>query len=280
MRRLRLALALFVVTMLGLAIWAFWIEPASLTVREHELHLPGWPQELAGLRVAALSDFHVGSPYNGIDKLQQIVALTNRSEPDLVVLLGDFVVHGVVGGERVPPSRIAPVLSNLEAPLGVWAVLGNHDWWYSFDGVRKPLNLQGIEVLEDQAVEISSTGSTFWLVGIGDAWAGNPDIGAALESVPDDAPVLAITHNPDVFPEIPDRVSLTVAGHTHGGQVAVPLLGRPVVPSVHGQRYAVGWIVEEDRHLFVTPGLGTSIIPVRLLVPPEISILKLYPAGR
>ncbi len=280
MRRLKLALALFAVAILGLAIWAFWIEPASITVREHELHLPGWPQELAGLRVAALSDFHVGSPYNGIDKLQQIVALTNRSKPDLIVLLGDFVVHGVVGGARVPPARIAPVLSNLEAPLGVWAVLGNHDWWYSFEGVRKPLSVHGIKVLEDQAVQISSTGSTFWLVGIGDAWAGNPDIGAALESVPDDAPVLAITHNPDVFPEIPDRASLTVAGHTHGGQVALPLLGRPVVPSVHGQRYAAGWVVEEDRHLFVTPGLGTSIIPVRFLVPPEISLLKLYPARR
>ena len=278
MRRLRSALALFTATMLGLAVWAFWIEPASLAVREYELHLPGWPRELAGLRVAALSDFHVGSPYNGIDKLQQIVALTNRSDPDLIVLLGDFVVHGVVGGRRIPPARIAPVLSNLEAPLGVWAVLGNHDWWHSFEGVRKPLSLQGIKVLEDQAVEISSSGATFWLAGIGDAWAGNPDIPAALEAVPHDAPVLAITHNPDIFTDMPDRVSLTVAGHTHGGQVALPLLGPPVVPSVHGQRYAAGWIVEEDRHLFVTPGLGTSIIPVRFLVPPEISILNLYPA--
>ncbi len=278
MRRLQPALALFVATMLGLAIWAFWIEPASLTVREYELHLPRWPPELAGLRVAALSDFHVGSPYNGIDKLQQIVALTNRSDPDLVVLLGDFVVHGIVGGTRIPPERIAPVLSNLEAPLGVWAVLGNHDWWYSFEGVRKPLSVQGIKVLENRAVEISSSGWTFWLVGIEDAWAGNPDIPAALKAVPPDAPVLAITHNPDIFTDMPDRVSLTVAGHTHGGQVALPLLGPPVVPSVHGQRYAAGWIVEEDRHLFVTPGLGTSIMPVRFLVPPEISILKLYPA--
>ena len=278
MRRLRPALALFTAMMVGLAVWAFWIEPASLTVREYELRLPGWPRELAGLRVAALSDFHVGSPYNGIDKLQRIVALTNRSDPDLVVLLGDFVAHGVVGGRRIPPRRIAPVLSNLEAPLGVWAVLGNHDWWHSFEGVRKPLSVQGIKVLEDQAVEISSSGATFWLAGIGDAWAGNPDIPAALEAVPHDAPVLAITHNPDIFTDMPDRVSLTVAGHTHGGQVALPLLGPPVVPSVHGQRYAAGWIVEEDRHLFVTPGLGTSIIPVRFLVPPEISILNLYPA--
>ena len=280
MRRLRLALAPFVAAALGLSIWAFWIEPASLTVREHDLQLPRWPSELAGLRVAALSDLHVGSPYHGIDKLQQIVALTNRSDPDLIVLLGDFVVHGVVGGTRIPPERIAAVLSNLEAPLGVWAVLGNHDWWYSFEGVRKPLSARGIKVLEDQAVEISSSGTTFWLAGIGDAWAGNADIPSALKSVPDDATVLAITHNPDIFTDMPDRVSLTVAGHTHGGQVALPLLGPPVVPSVHGQRYAAGWIVEEERHLFVTPGLGTSIISVRFLVPPEISILKLYPAKR
>ncbi len=278
MQRPRPTLALFIATMLGLAIWAFWIEPASLVVREYELRLPGWPGELAGLRVAALSDFHVGSPYNGIDKLQRIVALTNRSDPDLIVLLGDFVVHGVVGGARVPPARIAPVLGNLEAPLGIWAVLGNHDWWYSFEGVRRPLNTQGIEVLEDRAVEISSGDSVFWLAGVGDAWAGNPDIPAALASAPPGAPVLAITHNPDVFTNMPDRVSLTLAGHTHGGQVALPLVGRPIVPSLHGQRYAAGWIIEENRHLFVTPGLGTSIIPVRFRVPPEISVLTLYPA--
>ena len=95
---------------------------------------------------------------------------------------------------------------------------------------------------------------------------------------PPNAPLLAITHNPDVFTDMPDRVSLTLAGHTHGGQVALPLIGRPIVPSLHGQRYAAGWIVEENRHLFVTPGLGTNIIPVRFRVPPEISVLTLYPA--
>ena len=118
----------------------------------------------------------------------------------------------------------------------------------------------------------------FWLAGIGDFWEGRHDVGATLASVPLGQPVLAFTHNPDVFPEIPERVSLTVAGHTHGGQVYIPLVGRPVVPSRYGQRYAIGHIVENGRHLFVTPGLGTSIIPVRFLVPPEVSVLELQAA--
>jgi hypothetical protein len=91
--------------------------------------------------------------------------------------------------------------------------------------------------------------------------------------VSDDAPVLAFTHNPDVFPHVPARVALTIAGHTHGGQVVLPLLGRPLVPSAYGQRYAIGHVEEDGRHLFVSSGLGTSIFPVRFGVPPEISIV-------
>ena len=119
---------------------------------------------------------------------------------------------------------------------------------------------------------------SFLVGGLGDFWEGRHDVGATLASVPSGQPVLAFTHNPDVFPEIPERVSLTVAGHTHGGQVYIPLVGRPVVPSRYGQRYAIGHIVENGRHLFVTPGLETSIIPVRFLVPPEVSVLELQAA--
>src|SRR5207342_2035864 len=116
-----------------------------------------------------------------------------------------------------------------------------------------------IPVLEDQAVEIRRGDAHFWLIGIGDFWEGRHDVRKALAGVTDDAPRLLITHNPDIFPTISDRFSLLIAGHTHGGQVQLPLLGRPIVPSKYGQRFAYGHVIEDRRHLFVSPGLGTSI---------------------
>jgi predicted MPP superfamily phosphohydrolase len=116
-----------------------------------------------------------------------------------------------------------------------------------------------------------------WLAGISDKMTRHPDAVAALAGVPAEATVLAMTHNPDIFPGIPGRVALTVAGHTHGGQVRLPLLGALVVPSQYGERYAAGHVVEDGRHLFVTTGVGTSIYALRLGVPPEIVVLTLTP---
>ena len=118
-----------------------------------------------------------------------------------------------------------------------------------------------------------------WVAGVGDYWAERYDVSKALFALPLGVPAIGLTHNPDLFPEIPDRFSLIVAGHTHGGQVYLPFLGRLIVPSEYGQRYAIGHVIEGGRHLFVTPGVGTSIIPVRFLVPPEISVLELQSGG-
>jgi predicted MPP superfamily phosphohydrolase len=137
--------------------------------------------------------------------------------------------------------------------------------------VRRAFEDAGIEVLDDEATRIRD----FWLVGLGDWWEAPPDVPKALAGVDDDAPVVALTHNPDVFPEIPPRVLLNLAGHTHGGQVRIPFFGTPIVPSRYGERYVHGLITENGRHLFVTSGLGTSIIPARFRVPPEIAILRL-----
>jgi hypothetical protein len=141
--------------------------------------------------------------------------------------------------------------------------------------VRKALEAISIPVLEDRAASISHGSCHFWLAGVSDWWEGPHDIARALEAVPPGAPTILFTHNPDLFPEVPPHVTLTIAGHTHGGQVYVPGIGRPIVPSAYGERFAIGHIVEGERHLFVSSGIGTSIIPVRFLVPPEISILTL-----
>jgi predicted MPP superfamily phosphohydrolase len=254
--------------------WGFAIEPASLRSENYPLAIPGWPPSCNGLRIAVLADLHVGSPFNGLDKLDRVIARTEQTHPDLILLAGDYVIaRRMLGGIFAPPEAIAASLRKLAAPLGVWSVLGNHDWWFDAPRVRRALSSVGIPVLEDAATRIDGGACRFWLVGISDYWEGKHDVPAALEQVTDAGPVLALTHNPDVFPDVPARVSLTIAAHTHGGQVYIPLIGRPIVPSRYGARYAIGHVVEEGRHLFVSPGLGTSIIPVRFLVPPEISVL-------
>lgn len=266
--------ALAVVVVLA-GLWAFWLEPASLTVREYRVVLPEWPQPLSGLRIAVLSDLHVGSPFNGLDRLREVVERTNAERPDLTLLTGDYVIQGVPGGTFVEPADIAPELAKLEARLGVFAVMGNHDWWLEEpQEVIDAFRAHEIPLLDNRSVEIRAAES-FWLAGIGDWWEGNPNVAAALAAVPAEAPRLLFTHNPDVFPTILERADLTIAGHTHGGQVFLPLLGRLVVPSDYGERYAKGLIEEGGKRLFVSTGVGTSILPVRFLTPPEISVLEI-----
>ncbi len=259
------------------ALWAFEIEPGMLVVRHLRMELPGWKSDL---RMAVLSDLHIGSPHVGLDKLRLIVEKTNAEQPEIVVLLGDFVTGGPNGrrsGGFVEPEPIAEELKKLHAPLGVYAVLGNHDWWYDGEHVRRALTAAGIPVLENQAIHIGTVdvGNAFWLGGIADQWTRDPDIDGTLKQVSGDDPVVLITHNPDIFPEVPARVSLTLAAHTHGGQVQLPIVGTLITTSKLG--YNAGEFVKQGRHLFVTTGIGTSILPVRLGVPPEIVILTLSP---
>lgn len=276
-RRLRAWAAGIVGPLITLGLWAFWLEPASLTVAEHELVLR-WPGERS-LRVAVLTDLHVGSPFNGMSKLRSTVDRTNAAQPDLVCILGDLVIQGVLGGHFVPPEEIVVELARLHAAAGVVAVLGNHDGWLDHDRVRRAVETIGIRVVEDTATRINTPAGLLWVAGLSDLWTGRHDLSAALAAVADaDTPVLLLTHNPDVFPIVPDRVTLTLAGHTHGGQVRLPFAGALIVPSKFGQRFAAGHVVEGGRHLFVATGVGTSILPVRFRVPPAVTLLTLGPA--
>lgn len=273
----RLLLAALVACLGGL-VWGFWLEPQRLVVTRAELSLPRWPAQLTGLRVALLSDLHVGSPHQDLEALDRLVERTNAESPDLTLLAGDYLINDVIGGSFVEPEPIAKALSRLRARLGVYAVLGNHDWWHDGETVRRAFQAQGIKVLEGDAVRLESAGTAFYLVGLPDQMARKADPRFAMAGVPPGAPSLVLVHEPDVFASFPElglSPSLTLAGHTHGGQVWLPGLGRRVVPSEFGQRYAYGHVVEEGRDLFVTAGVGTSIIPVRFLVPPEIALLTL-----
>ena len=250
-----------------------------------------WPADLR-LRIVALADVHMAPPHMTPARLEAIVARAAALQGDLVVLLGDYAAGIRFVSGRVAPGETARILATLRAPLGTWAILGNHDWLddpVAQQRRRGPtlwhaaLQGAGIPVLENRAVRLSWQDRAFWLAGIGSQWAFDPwrprsgvdDLdGTLAPTLADDAPVILLAHEPDVFARVPPRVALTLCGHTHGGQVRV--FGySPVVPSNYGNRFAYGHIVEEDRHLIVSGGLGCSLAPIRFGVPPEITVVEL-----
>lgn len=263
---------------LATAAYATLVEPRRLRVKRRTLRLPNWPHALDGLTVAVISDLHAGAPQIDEDALTGIVARANRTRPDLVVLLGDHVDDDHHFGDEIPPERVANTLGALEAPRGVVAVLGNHDWLAGGHRVASALRDNGITVLENDA---TPAGPGLYVAGVGDATERTADMNEALDAVEDPhAAVLLLTHDPDVFPRVPDRPALTLAGHTHGGQIDIPGARRAWIPSRFGARYATRrHVVENGRHLLLSPGVGTSGWPVRLAARPEIPIVTLRPAG-
>ena len=280
-------------------------QPFALGVTRYLVEPSTWPISLK-LRLAVIADLHVCEPWMGLAKLERIVEATNALRPDAVLLLGDYVAgwRMLRWAKDVPHLEWAKVLGQLKAPLGAHAVLGNHDWWEAPEvqasrrgvvPVQRALEAFDIPVYENSAVRLEKGGEPFWIAGLGDQIAffathdewlkktGSPhvrrfvsraDIGATLGMVTDDAPVVLMAHEPDIFPEVPERVAVTVSGHTHGGQVRFAGYS-PIVPSDYGQRYAYGHVVENNRHLIVSGGLGCSQAPVRLGVEPEIVVLDI-----
>ncbi len=260
------------------AVYAGAVEPEGLIVTRYAPAPRTWP---AGqkLTITAIADLHAGGPDMQIEHVREVVDRANALHSDLIVLLGDFIAWYKFPFVRVPDPLWAAELKRLSAPLGAWAVLGNHDWWHGLPGVRGALASAGIPILENDAVLLGPPRQKFWLAGLGDQLAypigrgrflGVDDLPWTMTKIKTDDPVLLLAHEPDIFPRVPARVALTLAGHTHGGQVRVPLIWPLFVPSKYGARYAYGHVIEHGRHLIVSGGLGTSTIPARLGVPPEI----------
>src|SRR5262245_44307585 len=230
-------------------------------VTRYDLRLRRWPDDLP-LTIAAIADVHACKPWMEAERIRSIVQATNELKADLIVLLGDYVAglrHYRTG--EVHSDEWSKLLAGLKAPLGVHAILGNHDWWSDRTAqsngrgptfTRVALERAGIPVYENDAVRLTKSGQRFWLAGLGDQLAfqasrlrypgrrlGVDDLGATLRKVPGGEPVILLAHEPDILPQVPERVSLVLSGHTHGGQVR--LFGwSPVVPSRYGNRYAYG----------------------------------------
>jgi predicted MPP superfamily phosphohydrolase len=263
-------------------------------VTRYDTALRHWPDDLR-LTIAVISDLHACEPWMTIDRVRSIVDQTNALNADLVVLLGDFVAGMRLRTSEVRSDQWSKALAGMKAPLGVHAVLGNHEWWDDRAAQsrregptvsRLALERAGIPVYENDVVRLTKSGRSFWLAGLGDQLAfwpsrrrfpgrkfGVDDLPATLAKVPEGDPVILLAHEPDILPRVPERVSLVLSGHTHGGQVR--LFGwSPVVPSRFGNRYAYGH-VREQCDLIVSGGLGCAIIPVRFGMPPEIVLVSI-----
>lgn len=272
---LRRCLAVAMAAGLALAAYGVLIEPGRLVLRQVAMASPGWPAGAPPLTIAVLGDIHAGAPHIDEAKIEAIVRRTNAARPDLVLLLGDYVIHGVLGGRFIDPETTAGILAGLSAPLGTYAVLGNHDWHYDGRRVAKALQAAGIGVLEDEAARIARAGDAFWIAGLADDTKRRPDGVKALAAVPPGAPVVMLMHDPAAMDQVPQWAALSLAAHTHGGQVYLPWLFPPLTPGRAGPEYAYGRIAIDDKPLFVTGGIGTSILPIRINMPPEIVILTL-----
>lgn len=264
-----------------LVVWAVWIEPHRFELRELVVEPRDWPAARPPFKIAVLSDLHVGSPSVSLVTLSEIVGRTNLAQPDIGVLAGDFMVGTtLVGAERIAPEPIAEVLSGLRARYGVFAVLGNHDWWFGGERVALSLERAGITVLENRAVEVTTADGPVWVVGIADDISRIPDVASALSEVRSGDAAIILMHDPATFAAVPSGPYVSIAGHTHGGQVRLPFVGALWVPSRAPRRWIYGHIVEDGRHLVVSAGIGTSIFPVRFNMPPEIVVLTVQAPNR
>lgn len=265
-----------------------------LRLTQYGLSPRQWPADFP-LRIAVIADLHACDPWMSLDRIEEIVERTNALHPDVIVMLGDYVAGHRHVTRFIPASEWASVLAGLKAPLGVHAILGNHDYWedkavqragQGTTVARRALESVGIPVYENDVQRLTKDGRSFWLAGLGDQLAylpaqrfrqigrvGVDDLGATLAKITDNAPVILLAHEPDIALRVPSRVALQLSGHTHGGQIR--LLGwSPAVPKRHGMRLAYGHM-RTKCDVIVSGGLGCSIMPFRIGVPPEIVLVTL-----
>jgi predicted MPP superfamily phosphohydrolase len=267
--------ALSLVLLLVLAAFVAWtlIEPRTLRVSEVTVTSPDLPAEFSGTRAAFFADVHAG-PYYSRRRVAKLVDRVNALHPDIILIGGDNV-----GGRSNGASSFYPEAARLRAPLGVYGVLGNHDYWEG-EAVAKRLSARaGIRLLDNTNVPVRKGAAAIRLGGVEDLWAGHPDFAKAARGISPNDFALLLCHNPDALanglPDSPDVWDVALTGHMHAGQITFFGLWAPIVPSAYGQRYRVGWVEENGCLILITTGVGEVTLPVRFFAPPEINLITL-----
>jgi uncharacterized protein len=242
-----------------------------IEVNEYRVPMPGMGRELDGLRIVHLTDIHHGL-YFSAEALAAAVELANSLEPDLVALTGDYVSYS-----RNFAHSAAELLGGLRAPRGVFAVLGNHDFRVGADLVTRALRRSGIEVLRNRHTLLREGGAELFLAGVDDLWF-NSNLPRALRSIPRGRPVVLLSHNPRIVVSAAHySVDLVLCGHTHGGQVRLPFLERMRNgnTSAKGRRFHTGWDAIGRTQIYISRGIGTIVVPLRVACPPEMPMFTL-----
>lgn len=248
-----------------LFLYSFLIEPNLLTVKEYNIEYP----LLKGLKVVFVGDFHIKP--SQVKRLDKIISKINKQQPDLVLLAGDFVA-GHEKDSTLPIEQIARALGTIKVQHGIYSVLGNHDVWLDPELVTKELEKNGIKVLNNSNFEVKYNHTSLYIAGVEDLTTSQPDIIKALKKT--NPPIILLSHSPDIFPSVPNDIFLTLAGHTHGGQVRFPFIGSLIVPSDYGNEFSYGLIEKNGKKMIVTKGIGTSILPIRFCCLPEIVVIN------
>jgi uncharacterized protein len=227
------------------------------------------------LRLVVLSDLHVGSHHADLERLANIVDEVSKRKFDILILPGDFVNMQIFGGGRVRPESVAKVLAPLTQRIPTFAVLGNHDSEYGLEHVERSLTAVGATILHNSWSKCSTSAGDIFIVGLEDESTGSPNFINASMGLPKNVPLLVIAHDPASFSRIPDQPLVVVSGHTHGGQVRLPWVGAVVNASAAPLAWSHGHIKLGRRHLIVSAGIGTSVLPIRFRCPPEINAIEL-----
>jgi hypothetical protein len=257
--------------------WGYSGAVADPEIRHARIALPDWPAGAPPIRILLLSDLHVSGPDMPPSRLSRILDRAAALDPDMLLVAGDFVSDKTIATRTYGFAEAVAPLRRLHPRLGIFAVLGNHDHWRSAPEARRALAAAGIRLLDNEAVRAGPLA----LGGIDDAFTGHEDVAATVQAMRRlDGAKLLLSHSPDPFPDLPADISLMLAGHTHCGQVRLPLIGAVFTMSRYGQLYACGLIRKGPRTLIVGAGLGTSILPLRIGAPPDMWLIELGARSR
>ena len=250
-------------------------EADSPVVERVQIPVPNLPNALDGFRIVQISDIHHNHyPFTMIELANRAIQMANELEPDLIVLTGDYVWH-----EVEPIFELMPALAHLNARYGVYAGLGNHDYWTNVEVVTQAIEQEGLPLLVNQGIPISVGKSTLYLASLDDGWSGKPDLAGAMANHPGDAITVLLMHEPDLASKyaVDKRIHLQLSGHSHGGQVRLPFYGPLILPYL-AWKYPMGLYNIDGMWLYTNRGLGTTNVPVRVNCAPEITELTLVSA--